>query len=166
MDLRAQASAEVRSEAGHAAGVADAPDHRRMHVAGITDALPPSVFRTVARAYPFAVARVRGLAACRALFERLGADPVQALMTSRYTTAGREHERPTGACQNGAAAITAVGSPEVRLCLNFGSLPTAGATVILVHEALHYAGLHERPADPSAMTSVEINRMVGASCGL
>ncbi len=142
------------------------PTTARMHVPSVRDALRPAVLHSLAQAYPLAVRQVRSIASCRALFERLGADPVRVLMNSRYEAARPEHESPNGPCQRGVAAVTAVGSPEVRLCRNFGSLPTTGATLILLHEALHYAGLGEWPSDPKAMTPHQINLMVRDSCGL
>ena len=36
--------------------------------------------------------------------------------------------------------------------------------LVLIHEALHRAGLDEWPHDRSAMTSLAINTMVGESC--
>jgi hypothetical protein len=137
-----------------------------MYVPRVRDALRPSVLRTLALAYPLAVTKVRTVASCRALFERLGADPVQSLMNSRYLAAGQEREKQTGPCRRGAAAVTAVGSAEVRLCLSFGSLQVSNAAITLLHEALHYAGLGEWPSSPDAMTSAQINLMVRDACGL
>ncbi len=37
--------------------------------------------------------------------------------------------------------------------------------VILLHEALHHAGLSEALADPGAPSAREINRMVETDCG-
>lgn len=144
----------------------DAPDHRRMYIPRVRDDLRPSVLRVLALAYPLAVTKVRTVVSCRALFERLGADPVQSLMNSRYRAASPEREKRTDLCQRGAAAVTAVGSPDVRLCLNFGTLQVSSAAVILLHEALHYAGLGEWPSRPDAMTSRQINLMVRKACGL
>jgi len=162
----AQSAPAPAAASAKATPLFDAPDHPRMHVAGVRDALHPSVLRALTQAYALAVRKVRTVPSCRALFERLGADPVQMLMNSRYKAASPEHENPNGPCQRGAAAVTAVGSPEVRLCVNFGALPTAGATLILLHEALHYAGLGEWPSDPGAMTRNQINLMIRDSCGL
>jgi hypothetical protein len=38
--------------------------------------------------------------------------------------------------------------------------------MVIVHEALHHAGLNEYPKDPDAMTSKQINGMVMKHCGL
>ena len=71
-----------------------------------------------------------------------------------------------GHCSEGVAAYTSVGSPRTVLCPAFASLSTSGAARILIHEALHFAGLGEKPADPKAPESYEINQIVTASCGL
>jgi hypothetical protein len=44
-------------------------------------------------------------------------------------------------------------------------LDTDKAALVLLHEALHFAGLTEQPHDPRAMTSSEINDMVKDRCG-
>lgn len=144
----------------------DMPDHPSMYVPRVRDALRPSVLRALALAYPLAVTKVRTVVSCRALFERLGAGPVQSLMNSRYRAASPGRQSRADPCQCGAVAITGVGSPDVRLCLNFGSLPVSSAAVVLLHEALHYAGLGEWPSTPDAMTPGQINLMVRDACGL
>ncbi len=136
-----------------------------MYVPRVRDALRPSVVRVLALAYPLAVTKVRTVASCRALFERLGAGPVQSLMNSRYRAASPGRQSRADPCQCGAVAVTGVGSPDVRLCLNFGSLPVSSAAVVLLHEALHYAGLGEWPSTPDAMTPGQINLMVRKACG-
>ncbi|MCG6947754.1 MAG: hypothetical protein LJE93_02410 [Acidobacteria bacterium] len=40
------------------------------------------------------------------------------------------------------------------------------AAMVIIHEALHHAGLSEYPKDPDAMTSRAINGMVSEKCGL
>lgn len=165
----AAAADRVSAPAGGSALVpafVGAPDHRRAYAPRVRDDLRPSVRRVLALAYPLAVTKVRTIAVCRALFERLGADPVQVLMNSRYMAAKPERVRRPDPCQWGVAAVTAVGTPEVRLCLNFGSLQVSSAAITLLHEALHYAGLGEWPSSPDAMTSAQINLMVRDACGL
>lgn len=144
----------------------DTPDNPSMYVLRVRDNLQPAVVRVLALAYPLAVKRVRTVVSCRALFERLGAGPVQSLMNSRYRAASPVRQSRADPCQYGAVAFTGVGSPDVRLCLKFGSLPVSSAAVVLLHEALHYAGLGEWPSTPHAMTSGQINLMVREACGL
>ena len=40
------------------------------------------------------------------------------------------------------------------------------AAMLLLHEALHYAGLPERPVHRGAMSSKEISTLVRNRCGL
>ena len=63
------------------------------------------------------------------------------------------------------AAFTTVAGRKVWLCPHFGDLNVPAAAMILIHEALHAAGLTERPRDPSGLLPPEINRLVAASCG-
>ncbi|HQT94581.1 MAG: hypothetical protein B7Z68_01875 [Acidobacteria bacterium 21-70-11] len=94
----------------------------------------------------------------------MGGDGVQALADTRYSAAtsiGAED-----ACQRGIAAFTVVRSPLSYLCAAYGTLETRHAAVTLIHEALHYAGLTERPSDPLGLSTDEINRMVRVCCGL
>jgi hypothetical protein len=48
-------------------------------------------------------------------------------------------------------------------------LPNRGshecAAAVLIHEALHYAGLSEQPRDPQGMHARDIDRMVKKACG-
>jgi hypothetical protein len=126
--------------------------------------LPDPVARRLALAFPVAMERVRTVPGCRALFDRLGGDGVEALANTRYseaTSIGAED-----ACQHGIAAFTVVRSPLSYLCPAYGSLDTVHAALTLIHEALHYAGLTERPSDPQGLSTDEINRMVRMQCGL
>jgi hypothetical protein len=66
-------------------------------------------------------------------------------------------------CERGYAA-TIVGAPSTFVCRNFQHLSDERAALVLIHEALHHAGLTEYPQDPEAMTSARINRMVDKSC--
>lgn len=110
-------------------------------------------------AFEGALSAVRSRPECRALFSDLGSDPVQTLRSTRYVgTVPR--------CKNGVVAYTAVGSPVTWLCRGFESLSQVDASMILLHEALHAAGMGERPVDPNGASSWEINLMVRAACGL
>jgi hypothetical protein len=129
----------------------------------VSETLAPAVTRRLALALPIAVEKVYGLPACRALFTSLGADGVLKLANLRYHPATwPEEARP---CQRGNAALEVVGTPDVRLCKLFGQLDTDVAALILIHEALHTAGLSERPLDPDGLEAGEISLMVKKSCG-
>jgi hypothetical protein len=100
---------------------------------------------------------------CRALFDDLGLDGLQALDRSRYrpvrSAADKEH------CTSGVFAYTAVGQDRIMLCRRFHSLDEGGKVAVLIHEALHTAGMGEAPSDPAGMTSEAINEMIQKACG-
>ena len=58
------------------------------------------------------------------------------------------------------------GYPYVFLCDRFKDLPLKEAAVILIHEALHVAGLQESPATPGKPTTHQIQDRVRQTCGL
>jgi hypothetical protein len=130
----------------------------------LSSAAPPPVVQKMRLAFPHAVLRVQRHAACRALFESLGADGVELLTTTTYLAA--QGTLASGRCAHGADALTTIGGRVTWLCPSFGRLSTTRAMVVLLHEALHAGGLSERPRDPTGMSSTEINLMVKERCGL
>jgi hypothetical protein len=99
---------------------------------------------------------------CGGLFVELEADGVELLATTIYMPTHPFDEQSL--CKS-AAAFTWVGGAHTRLCRRFSSLSIERAAMTLIHEALHHAGLTEKPADPEAMTAREIDNMVGDACG-
>ncbi len=101
---------------------------------------------------------------CRALFEDLRLDGVAALSRNHY----RQVESPSevARCKPGTGAATEVGGSRILICRRFHSLRHLGKITILIHEALHSAGLSEWPHDPKGMTSREINERVKQACAL
>jgi len=130
----------------------------------VLDNLADAVRRQLFLAFSVAQRRLHDSATCRELFTGLGADGLATLARARYGAGAFDVVH--GRCPGGAAAVTAVRSAEVRLCPGFAVLKTTDAAVILLHEALHSAGLGEKPPDPAALTAPEINRLVRTSCGL
>ncbi len=114
--------------------------------------------------WPNAVNRVRENSGCADLFARLGHDGQRMLARTHYF--GQRHTMARNRCALGASAYTWVGASDTILCDGFGSLMTPQAMLVLIHEALHFAGLPEYPPYPGAMTSLEINAMVKERCGL
>jgi len=100
---------------------------------------------------------------CAALFSELGADGLEVLAQTRYESASLD--LLSGACGSGVPAYTKVGSYLIKLCPGFVALSVRGAALTVIHEALHSAGLSEKPADQATLTSREINRMVQLNCG-
>ncbi len=123
------------------------------------------VERKLQYAYPLALQRVREVDTCRDLFAKLGADGVATLDATLYRPA--ESERELEICSfTSALAFTGIGRSHTRLCDSFGGQARQTAAMILIHEALHSAGMSERPHDPTALNSVQINRLVRTSCNL
>jgi hypothetical protein len=126
--------------------------------------LAPEVVRKLQLGFDKAVVVARDMTQCGALFRDLGADPVEMLAQTRYYAA--ELAWGKQACPDGVFAATQVGSRVTMLCTGFGRVSREMAAVVVLHEALHFAGLRERPGDPGAMSSNEINNLVRKSCGL
>ena len=63
-------------------------------------------------------------------------------------------------------ALTEVGGRVTWVCQGFAELTDHRAAMVVIHEALHYAGLTEAPLDPAGMRSPEINAMVEEACAL
>jgi hypothetical protein len=115
-------------------------------------------------AYRGAIKRLEKDEACRALFDDLILDGLQALGRSRYQSPGSAPERAY--CARGVAAYTAVGRSRVVVCEHFRTLHRRTKAAILIHEALHTAGMSEAPHDPGGKTSGEITEMVEEACSL
>lgn len=126
--------------------------------------LPFGVSLNLRRAYPVALARLVREPACRALFDGLATDGSDALRrTLYYPPEALGVER---VCLCGSNAFTAVGRVQTGLCPRFASLPVERAALVLIHEALHLAGLDESPQTPGGISSTEINDRIADNCGL
>jgi len=128
---------------------------------GLTD----RVERKLQFAYPLALERVREIESCAGLFQDLGADGIEMLSTTVYRPARSKRELQV-CTQTQASAFTFVGKSRTTVCDGFGSRSRQAAAMILIHEALHTAGMSERPLDPDALSSYQINRLVRKNCGL
>jgi len=115
-------------------------------------------------ALDLAVERVQKMEECHDLFTDLGADPIVTLSRVTFYPMGRREALPD-MCR-GVDAYTMVGGGPTWLCRDFWRLTDTRAAMIIIHEALHHAGLTEWPKDPDGMRSVAINRMVAERCGL
>jgi hypothetical protein len=112
-----------------------------------------------------AAGRIAGKPSCRQLFDERGADGVGLLDRIEYEVA--DGGELGGLCARGAVAFTRMGTERTWICSDsFLKLPREQGAVVLLHEALHVAGLGEHPHHPGAPTPVEIDRMVKRSCGL
>ena len=122
--------------------------------------------RKLDRAFRVAALRLRERAACRALFAGLEADGLSRLGATRYRAAESAGDGRVCRRAGGVAAFTAIGNPVTTICPSLDHLNVRQAAVILVHEALHFAGLPESPPTRGAMTSTEINDRIAERCGL
>jgi len=140
------------------AGFEEAPTVPR-----ISGALYPRIHNKLQQAYPVAVEHLRNHPECRDLFAELGADGLEKLSITSYRQSTMTMERSL--CRGGVSAVTVVECPQVRLCKRFASLGTLPAAATLIHEALHFAGMSEKPLDPQGLEPRQIDRMVKESCG-
>jgi hypothetical protein len=131
---------------------------------GTRSGLLPEVGAKLYEAFGLATERVQRVEQCRALFVRLGGDGADRLHRTLYYPP--TPEALATRCSRGALAATMVGSSATLLCPAFGRLSARQAAAVLIHEALHFAGLPERPHDPAANSSTEITNLVKGSCGL
>lgn len=120
--------------------------------------------RKILDAFSIAVERVHEVPECRQLFTDLGADGLSTLDLIVVLPIGRAQAQG-GVCR-GNSAYTLVGGGPIWVCRDFSQLSDTQAAMVIIHEALHHAGLSEYPQDPGAMTSTIINQMVMKKCGL
>jgi len=138
----------------------------------ILSSMPKSVSAKIGAGFELAVERVREVESCADLFAELGADGLEVLSTSLYHPVDsyrREVEvcgRNPGVSFEGATnlAYTTVGGSRTWICRHFARVSKETAAIALIHEALHHAGLNEKPHDRMAMSSLEITRMVKRAC--
>jgi len=114
-------------------------------------------------AFDLALERLEEHPECRSLFVELDSDGTEMLSTTLYYPAALKLERDL-CCQ--AEGYTTVGGAPTWLCRRFSKLPDQRAAMVLIHEALHHAGLGERPLNPDGPSSHEINDMVTEACRL
>ena len=129
----------------------------------IGKSLPPRTRRSVTGAFELAVERLRNRSECQRLFDDLGADGLEVLAKSLYYGVSLPREQTI--CRR-TSAFTQVGGRVTRLCSSFSRLRENQAAVVLIHEALHQAGRSEKPLDPRALDSAQINQLVSDRCGL
>jgi len=117
-------------------------------------------------AFRLAAQRLSDRPRCAKMFRELDTDGHARLLGTRYqeaSTVGGEEMCRRGP---GVAAYTAVDNSRTIVCPGFGRLTPKQAAVIVLHEALHFAGLAESPPTPGAMSPAEINEWVADRCGL
>lgn len=126
--------------------------------------MPDDMKARLQAGFDLAVKKVADVPECRGLFEALGADAIETLRTGLYFPIATN--RKEKAVCGRAVAYTNVGAAPTFLCRQFARLSDELAAVYVIHEALHHAGLTEKPHDQGAMTSRAINTMVTTACNL
>ena len=135
--------------------------------------MDPDVMAKLEAGFELAVERVRKIETCGDLFAELGADGLEMLKTALYLpVASYRHEivvcgRDPSVNSRGAKnlAYAKVGGSPTWICRHFSRVSPKTAAIAVIHEALHHAGLTERPHDRMAMSSIEITEMVTTACG-
>ena len=135
--------------------------------------MDPKVRARLEAGFDLAVERVREIEACADLFTRLGADGIDMLKTGLYlpvfsyrheiVVCGRDPAVNSWGAKN--LAYTKVGGTPTWICRHFSRVSTETAAIAVIHEALHHAGLNEKPHDRMAKSSIEITEMVTNACG-
>ena len=120
--------------------------------------------RNLLTGFSVALERVNEITSCSALFEPYTASGVEMMTNSFYVAPNAIESREF--CVGGVTAFTQVGSRVTRLCPAFGDVDRQTAALLLIHEALHSAGMPESPSTAGARTPSEINRLVKRACGL
>jgi hypothetical protein len=136
--------------------------------------MEPGVREKLEAGFDLAVERVREIKACANLFTRFGVHGIDMLKTGLYlpvhsyrhevVVCGRNPATNSWGAKN--LAYTKVGGTPTWICRNFARVSNETAAIAVIHEALHHAGLNERPHDRMAMSSIEITEMVSSACGL
>ncbi len=119
---------------------------------------------SLSMAFGVAVRKVQKEPSCRALFDNLELAGAEALARNYYEPATQPSDLVL--CTRGAVAITGLRGWRTRLCGSFSKHSRRNQAALLIHEALHTAGLSEKPIDPNGMTPHEITQRVKLACGL
>jgi hypothetical protein len=125
--------------------------------------VPSRLRSTLEAGFELAVQKVSNEPGCRDLFAQLGANGVEMLSTTLYYQASLKMEKAV--CSE-ALAFTVVGGAPTWVCQRFAKLNDRRAASVLLHEALHHAGMDEWPHDPNGLPPAAIDDLVEESCGL
>lgn len=140
------------------------PDLRATRPASPVGRVPGLDLRQNAKlrsAHKLAARRVQEHPSCISLFEGTGRSGVSTLSSMEFSLQGGD------ICRRGVVATTTVGGTVTQLCSDWlPRLDRHELATLLIHEALHQAGLSEWPHDPEGMRSQEINEMVSSRCEL
>lgn len=113
-------------------------------------------------AFEIAAQRVQEVESCSDLFREFGIEATEVLDRAVYMPIFSRHKVKKVCGRN--LAYTFVGAPSTFICPKFERVSDQHAAMVIIHEALHTAGLEEAPTNPGAKTSQQINSMVAKSC--
>ncbi len=119
----------------------------------------------VEAAYEIASQRVQESEACAELFSEFEVDATQTLGSVLYWPVLSYRDR-TELCGRKNLAFTFVGSTLTFICPDFEEVSDQRAAQIIIHEALHNAGLKEKPQykGVGVKTPAAIDSMVAKAC--
>lgn len=115
-------------------------------------------------AYGSAARKIQKQPSCSALFDNLNLEGMEALSRTYYEPAAAPSD--LALCARGAVALSGLEGRRTRLCNSFNTHSRRDQTAHLIHEALHIAGMSEKPFDPHGLTPHEITVAVKAACRL
>lgn len=118
-------------------------------------------------AWKVAVIRVSSSNTCAGLFDGLDMGGIESLTRTNYFRTVSTEIACRRMKHRKVAAYTYVGSPNTRICSTFDRLSLHAGAAILIHEALHAAGLEEsRNSNGQHETPEQINGRVYSACKL
>ena len=119
----------------------------------------------VAAGFEKAAELVQEVDSCSDLFTELGVDALETLGSALYWPV-ISYRDAKEICRGRNLAFTTVGSRMTFICAEFERLSDRAAAMVIIHEALHTAGLRESPQyrEHGIKTSHEINSMVSKNC--
>jgi len=163
--LAALPIAAAANEPRDRADVTSAPNNPEttLSTPWISSKVPTPVRSKIEASFHVASQRLVESPPCRDLFADLGADGLETLSSTLFYPASAAHEKRL--C-GGAWGYTTVGAAPTFLCRKFSRLSDQRGAMILIHEALHHAGMDEWPNDSTGLTSKAINSLVEDACGL
>ena len=128
----------------------------------ISDRLPTHVHRKIELAVKLAVERLNDSPSCASLFSELGQDGAAVIRETLFYPASVLMERRI--CWR-AYAYTQVGVRPTWICRRMWLLSVSRFALVILHEALHHAGLQEWPQTTTAHDSHSITGRVATACG-
>ena len=128
----------------------------------ISERLPTVVRRKIESAYELVRQRLEDRPQCSRLFSELDEDGAEIMRRTLYFPADAIMEKKL--CWR-AYAFTKVGIQPTWICRRMWLLPVSRFALVLLHEALHHAGLEEWPHANAADDSESISGRVTTACG-